>query len=273
MASPSAARTDGANDAGARPDIAGWLRVGWRTSGLVAALVALLPLHYAAHLLGRPSHWPRVYLAMATRIIGLRVRVIGSPVRGGAIFIANHLSWLDVLAMGGATGTAFIAKAEVRETPVIGWLASINRTLYVARENRLGVARQVTMLRAALAENHAVTVFPEGTTGDGRSLLPFKSSLLGVVEPPPPGVVIQPVAIDYGEWTALIAWTDGEAGLVNAVRILSRPGRFTAWLHFLDPFDPANVGGRKAIAAESRRRVEAGLAALSPGIPPAGEML
>jgi 1-acyl-sn-glycerol-3-phosphate acyltransferase len=81
---------------------------------------------------------------------------------------------------------------------VVGWLAGLNRTVYVKRENRLGVAEQINQLRDALAENWAITVFPEGTTTDGKSLLPFKTPMLRVLEPPPPGVMVQPVMLNYG---------------------------------------------------------------------------
>jgi 1-acyl-sn-glycerol-3-phosphate acyltransferase len=133
----------------------------------------------------------------------------------------------------------------------------LNRTLYVSRDDRLGVSSQIAMLRDALAENHAVAVFPEGTTSDGKALLPFKSSLLGVLEPPPAGIMVQPVYVDYGTDADAIAWVGNESGVDNALRILGRKGRFGLRLHFLEPFDPTMFAGRKAIAAECRARIEA----------------
>jgi 1-acyl-sn-glycerol-3-phosphate acyltransferase len=159
--------------------------------------------------------------------------------------------------LGGATGTAFIAKAELAKVPLISWLCGLNRTLYVSRDDRLGVGSQISMVRAAMAENHAITVFPEGTTNDGRTLLPFKSSLLGVLEPPPADVQVQPVFIDYGETSVDIAWVGDQSGIDNALQILGRKGSFVLRVHFLDPFDPSLLGGRKAIAAECRARIEA----------------
>jgi len=97
--------------------------------------------------------------------------MIGIPLRRDVFYVSNHLSWIDILALGGASGTAFVAKAEIGTAPVVGWLAGLNRTVYVKRENRMGVAEQINELRDALAENWAITVFPEGTTTDGRSLL------------------------------------------------------------------------------------------------------
>ena len=261
MASPSTARIDPDASTGPRLSLAGWFRIGCRLVALLATLLFMVPLHYLTHALGQPSHWPRRFLGTAASIVGADVQIVGTPSPRNVFFIANHLSWIDILAMGGASGTAFIAKAELASVPVIGWLCSLNRTLYVSREDKLGVSSQIAMLRDAMGENHAVAVFPEGTTTDGLSLLPFKSSLLAVLEPPPPGIVVQPVYIDYGSAIADIAWIGQESGKDNALRILSRRGRFTIRLHFLAPFDPLAYAGRKAIAAESRARIEAELVA------------
>jgi 1-acyl-sn-glycerol-3-phosphate acyltransferase len=100
-----------------------------------------------------------------------------------------------------------------------------------------------------------VTVFPEGTTTDGQSLLPFKSAMLKVLEPPPPGVLVQPVLLDYGALAPLIGWVGDERGVDNALKILARPGTFALNVHFLEPFSPADHPGRKAIAGEGRARI------------------
>ncbi|MBW8783652.1 MAG: 1-acyl-sn-glycerol-3-phosphate acyltransferase [Novosphingobium sp.] len=245
----------------------GWTRLAMRVLLLALTLAILVPLHYAYRLIAYGSPFPRLFLAAATRIIGVRTAVVGKPLRRDVLFIANHVSWLDILAIAGASGTAFIAKAEVARTPVIGWLARLNRTVFVKREARLDIAAQIDALRKALADNAAIAVFPEGTTTDGHSLLPFKTSMLRVLEPPPPGVQVQPVFLDYGAMAEEIGWIGLESGLNNVRRILSRSGTFVLRLHFLAPFSPDEVGGRKAIAAEARRRIEAALCA-SLGQPP-----
>src|SRR3546814_6452768 len=95
----------------------------------------------------------------------------------------------------------------------------MNRTVFVKRENRGGVADQINLLREALADNWSVTVFPEGTTTDGQSLLPFKTSMMQVLDPPPPAVLVQPVLLDYGPIAEWIGWIGDEAGIDNAKRI------------------------------------------------------
>ena len=239
--------------------LAGWILIATRLAAILLTLIVLVPLHYAFRIVRYGSPFPQLFLWLAAGIAGARVVRHGVPLRRDVFFIANHISWIDILAIAGASGTAFVAKAEAADIPVIGWLCRINRTIFVSREDRTGVAAQINSLREALADNCSITVFPEGTTTDGQSLLPFKSSLLRVLEPPPPGVLVQPILLDYGPQAEWVGWTGVESGLDNAFRVLKRWGRFKLHLHFLDPFDPAPHPGRKAIAAESRRRIEAAL--------------
>ncbi len=237
-----------------------WTRFILRVLGLIALLIVFVPLHYLYRIFKYGSPFPMLFLRYAGRVAGARVRKIGTPLRRDVFFIANHVSWLDILSLAGASGTAFVAKAELGEVPVIRWLCRLNRTVYVKRENRLGVAEQINLLREALADNWAVTVFPEGTTTDGQSLLPFKTSMLSVLEPPPPGVMVQPVLLDYGpEIGEDLGWVGDETGINNAKRVLSRKGTFELRMHFLEPFSPEEFCGRKAIGARARAAIEAAL--------------
>lgn len=237
-------------------NLASRIRLWCRIAMLALALLIALPLHYLFRLVRAPSPWPRYFLGWAARIAGARVRRIGTPLRRDVFYIANHVSWIDILAIAGASGSAFVAKAEIQNAPLVGWLASLNRTVFVSREDRLGVAEQINRLRDAFADNWSVTVFPEGTTTDGASLLPFKSPLIKVLEPPPPGVMVQPVLLIYDARGRDLAWIGDESGKDNAVRVLARRGSFGLRVVFLDPFHPRDFPGRKAIAAEARRRIE-----------------
>lgn len=237
----------------------GWLRLSLRGFAILTVLIVLLPLHFLYRIFAYGSPFPMLFLRAAARICGARVQVIGVPLRRDVFFIANHISWLDVLALAGASGTAFVSKAELADVPVVGWLASLNRTVFVKRENRLGVAAQINALREALADNWSVTVFPEGTVTDGHSLLPFKTSMLRVLEPPPPGVMVQPVMLDYGAISEWIGWVGDESGVNNAKRVLARRGTFPLKITFLEPFNPDDHSGRKSIAARAREEIEAAL--------------
>lgn len=238
-----------------------WMRFSGRVLALVLTLLAFVPLHYAYRLLRYGSPFPMLFLRTAGWICGARVDKVGTPLRRDVFFIANHVSWIDILVLAGASGTAFVAKQELSEVPVIGWLCGLNRTVFVKRENRMGVAEQINALREALADNWSVTVFPEGTTTDNRSLLPFKTSMLSVLEPPPPGVLVQPVMLDYGPLGEEIGWIGEESGVNNARRVLGRRGSFAVRIHFLEPFSPAEHRGRKAIGNLARAEIEAALIA------------
>ncbi|WDA41095.1 lysophospholipid acyltransferase family protein [Erythrobacter sp. BLCC-B19] len=237
----------------------GWLRLGMRALGLIGLLIVFVPLHYLYRVFAYGSPFPMLFLRYAARVCGAKVEVRGTHLKRDVFFVANHLSWVDILALAGASGTAFVAKAELAEAPVVGWLASLNRTVFVKRENRMGVAEQINALKDALADNWSVTVFPEGTTTDGQSLLPFKTSMLSVLEPPPPGVLVQPVILEYGPVAEWIGWIGNESGVNNAKRVLARKGTFRVVLHYLEPFSPEDFRGRKAIGQEARRRIEEAL--------------
>jgi 1-acyl-sn-glycerol-3-phosphate acyltransferase len=239
--------------------LAGWLRIAARAAGLIALILVFVPLHYLYRVIAYGSPFPMLFLRYAARVCGARVRVHGTYLKRDVFFVANHISWIDILALAGASGTAFVAKAELAEAPVVGWLSRLNRTVFVKREQRLGVAEQINALKEALIDNWSVTVFPEGTTTDGQSLLPFKTSMLSVLEPPPPGVLVQPVILDYGPVAEWIGWIGVESGFNNARRVLSRKGSFAVHLHYLEPFSPEDFKGRKAIGTEARRRIEEGL--------------
>ncbi len=241
--------------------VAGWARFILRTLAILVLLVALVPLHYLYRIFAYGSPMPMLFLRYTAWIVGARVTIVGTPLRRDVFFIANHISWIDILSLAGASGTAFVAKQELSDVPVIGWLCRLNRTVFVKRENRVGVAEQINALKEALADNWSVTIFPEGTVTDGHSLLPFKSSMISVLEPPPPGVMVQPVVLDYGENSEEIGWVGEENGLHNAKRIMARRGSFPLTLHYLEPFSPADYHGRKAIAAKAREEIERQLVA------------
>ena len=241
--------------------VAGWVRFTLRAFGILLLLLVFVPLHYLYRIFAYGSPFPMLFLRFTAWIVGARVKIVGTPLRRDVFFISNHISWVDILSMAGASGTAFVAKQELSEVPVIGWLCGLNRTVFVKRENRMGVAEQINALREALQDNWSVTVFPEGTVTDGHSLLPFKSSMINVLEPPPAGVMVQPVVLDYGENAEDIAWIGEESGLHNAMRVMARKGSFRLSLHYLEPFSPVDYRGRKAVAAKAREEIERQLVA------------
>ena len=219
-----------------------------------------MPLFYLWRLFGSYA-WSRLYLRWVGFVAGLRIRVVGTPLRRDTLFLANHLSWLDIMLVASTTGAALVAKDEIARWPVVGWLSRMHRTVFVARAERSGVKAQADALRSSLAGGLLVALFPEGTTSDGVALLPFRASLIAAVFPPLPRLRVQPVALDYGGAAPDIAWAGPERAKTNVRRLLSRKGRIPVTVHFLAPIDPAEAGDRKRLAALSRARI---LAALHP---------
>ena len=222
-------------------------------------LLFLLPLHLIWHLLRIPSPWAMLFLRIAARALGARVRVHGSPLRRDVFFVANHISWHDIPILAGITGSSFVAQDGVRSWPIIGWLAKLNRTIFISRTAKQNVAQQVSELREAIAENWSVTLFPEGTTSDGRGLLPFKQSLFQTLAPPPRPMMIQPVLMDFGDVGPEIAWLGEETGWESAWRAFIRPGSYDVDVHFLEPFDPSAFADRKIVCALARSRLATAL--------------
>ncbi|MEA3009622.1 MAG: lyso-ornithine lipid O-acyltransferase [Sphingomonadales bacterium] len=231
---------------------------------MAGLLILCVPLHYSWRLFGLRSPWPRRFLRWVGRAAGMRARIIGQPQQRDVLFLANHLSWLDILVLAGASGTAFVAKAEVAETPVVGWLAGLNNTVFVARAERHAVRNQADALRQALASGQPVALFPEGTTEGGSAILPFRASLLAALFPPLPGIRVQPVALDYGPAAHDLAWIGEESGLANVKKVLARRDTTVVTLAFLAPVDPAD-GDRKTLANSAREEIVAALGASATG--------
>src|SRR5260221_2189915 len=172
-------------------------RAALRIAGLLGLFAVIGPIHVVTKaLLGR-SRWPRRFLATAARICGARVRAEGEPLRPHTLLIANHTSWLDILILAGATDCAFVSKDNLGHG-LLHWLADQNATVYVRRSHVKGAKSQAIAIAKALEGDKPVALFPEGTTGPGTYLLPYRSALLEAANFAARDVVIRPVAIDYG---------------------------------------------------------------------------
>src|SRR5271163_1863095 len=145
--------------------------------------LSLMPVQWAGLALG--CRWagtlPVFYHRRCCRMLGFRVRLIGRPTaERPVLFAANHVSYTDITILGSLIPGSFIAKAEVAKWPLFGWLAKLQRTVFVDRRIR-STAQQRDAIADRLAARDALILFPEGTSGDGNFVLPFKSSLFSVV--------------------------------------------------------------------------------------------
>lgn len=237
--------------------LVGWGLIVFRLVLMLIMLVLCAPLHFLWRLVGAGRWWPRVFLASIGLIAGLHIRVKGKP-RRGALMLANHVSWLDIPALAHTTGSAFVAHDGLAAFPFLKWLCEMNETVFIARHDRASIARQVQQIRTAMDARGSLTLFPEGTTSDGTSLLPFKSSLLSALDPLPAGVSVQPVLVAYDD-AARIAWVGEEHGLDNFKRILARLRPVELTLVFLEPLSGPDLADRKSISAAARSAIAAAM--------------
>jgi len=241
-------------------------RAALRIGGLVGLFAVLAPIHiFTKSLFGR-SPWPPRFLAAAAWIVGARVRVAGEPIRAHTLLVSNHVSWLDILVTGGATNCAFVSKDQLGH-PFIHWLADQNGTVYVKRAHVKGAKDQALAIAAALEGDKPVMLFPEGTTGPGTHLLPFRPTLLEAANFSSKDVTVRPIALEYGDAAPEIGWWQ-EPGKDNVLRLLGRKGVLPVTVHLLDPLDRA--GDRKRLAAQARAAIAQRLRLTSPEHSPIG---
>ncbi len=189
---------------------------------------------------------------------GIHLKVLGQPVRTGpALIVANHISWLDILVIHAARYCRFVSKSDIRGWPIIGALATGAGTLYIERSSRRDALRMVHDMADAMQEGNVVAVFPEGTTSDGRTLLPFHANLIQsaiVAEVP-----VQPMSLRFvdarsGEPTLAPCYIGEDTLLGSIWRTLTAPP-IHAVVHFGEP-QRAEGRERRQWAAELRQTVE-----------------
>lgn len=179
------------------------------------SVAALFPLLGDARRQGLRQRWSRALVAA----LGLRLETEGAPPSPGALIVANHISWVDVFAINAISPAAFISKAEVRDWPLIGWLAARNDTVFLRRGSR-GHARVINdEIVRQMSEGKPVALFPEGTTTDGSHLLHFHGALLQpAIEA---RATVAPIAIRYlardGSPSIAAAYV-GELSLLDCIR-------------------------------------------------------
>jgi 1-acyl-sn-glycerol-3-phosphate acyltransferase len=156
------------------------------------------------------------------RWCGVKVERQGEPVAdGGALLIANHVSWLDIFVLSSQRATIFVGKQEIRSWPVLGWLVAGVGTIFIERGNRKAVHKVGLQMKDRFDRGQLVGLFPEGTTSEGMDVLPFHA---GLFEPAVEwDMAVQPVALLYkhrGQRSPFAAFVGSENLVQNAWRVL-----------------------------------------------------
>ena len=231
---------------------------------LLLCLVWLLPTVICQGAAGQAIHVGRRTLAefmlnawsgMLSRVFGVRPRVTGLPLAGPVLLVANHISWLDIIALHSVAAMSFVAKAEIEEWPLAGFLATRGATIYHRRGDHDSASGVVAQMVAKLESGGRVAIFAEGGILPGEQIKRFHARLFKVaVEVDCP---VQPVMIRYlrkGRRDPELTFLRGESFGVNLLRLLGRP-RSIADLRFLEPF-AASGRQRRDLAEQAQRAVE-----------------
>lgn len=235
------------------------LRYLWRTPLLLVHMLLALPFtvllmnRFSARLMIRGESLEhrvvRWWSGRLIRIFGFRVTRVGEPLPGAVMFVANHVSWLDILVMHSQRMMAFVAKREISRWPVIGWMASLAGTIYHHRGNNESLHGVMHQMLQRLEAGKAVGVFPEGRTTSGLRIETFHARIF---QPAVVGAVaVQPVALRYGRGGAAqthVAFQPGEGFFSNFLRLLGEPPR-PLEVHFLAPQLPQDDGRRRLAEA------------------------
>lgn len=254
------------------------LRLGLRMLWFVAGLLTLFPLFLVARgldilferlarrrvtALGPAA--VRLWAAQALPSLGLRYVSRGQPMRGAGAFVANHSSWIDIVALQRAAAPFLVSKAEVRRWPGVGFIGAAIGTLFIDRRPT-EARRQEAALRARLSQGDHMALFPEGTSTDGQRVLPFKSSLFAVFHAEGmEGLSVQPVTIAYAPRPGLPAsfygwWGEMDFGS-HMAEVMARSTGGTVTLTFHPPLPLSDHADRKALARAAEAAVRGALPA------------
>ena len=199
----------------------------------------------------------QVWSAQFLALWGIHVRVMGQPVAAGpALIVANHISWLDISVIHAARHCRFVSKSDIRQWPLVGLLAAGAGTLFIERASRKDALRMVKDMADAMQDGDVVAVFPEGTTSDGRDLLPFHANLIQsaiAAQAPVQAMSLKFVDARTGE-TSFAPCYIGDDTLIGSIwRTLTAPP-IVAVVHFGEP-QGAQGRDRRQWAADLREEV------------------
>lgn len=205
---------------------------------------------------------------LCRRIIGMKIEVGGSPpVSGAALFVSNHISYLDVTAIGSVVEGAFVARADLQDWPIFGFLSRLQRTIFIKRCPRYA-RQQMLELSGRLCAGDRLILFPEGTSSDGNTILPFKSTLFAVAAAQfeARAIPVQPISIAYTRLDGfplgrllrpIYAWY-GDMPFAPHFWHLLGYGRFQVDIIIHDPIRLEDFESRKALAGYCEQKVTRG---------------
>jgi len=225
--------------------------------------VLIVLLRFGALPTAQRQFYVQWWATKTLRLMGITLRVEGAPVAGAVLLVANHISWLDIMALHAVCPHArFVSKADVKSWPLMRHLVDAAGTLYLERERKRDALRVVHAMAEALKAGDTVAIFPEGTTSDGQTLLAFHANLLQaaiVTETP-----VQPVAIRFSDSTHAISRAVefvGATTLAQSLWSVACGDELIVRVALLPPRETSTEADRRALAEQLRSDIAAQLAA------------
>ncbi len=222
---------------------------------------------------------PRLFHKLGCVFLGLRVTTLGHPEKDRpTLLVSNHISWTDIIAIGSVADLTFVAKSEIAHWPFVGFMASMQKTIFVDRTRRRDAKRTTSEMANRLAAGGDVLLFAEGQSDIGTHVLPFRSSLVGaaqtaMIESGARNVVIQPIAIAYTHLQgmpvsrnerAMIAWIKSKSVGEN-IRDILRGSVKSVTVSFGEPKPLSEAENRKLITKRCENEVRRMLVSLNRG--------
>jgi 1-acyl-sn-glycerol-3-phosphate acyltransferase len=259
-------------------DVHSPLTAALRCFGLVMWILVIIPLFALFKKIGRPRTAAfilrHVIYGGMVRISGFEIEVIGKPcgIRP-ALYVANHCSYFDIMVLGSLLEAAFVAKREVGTWPGIGFLARVAGTVFVERRARHSRTQRDEMKAKLDGDLQSLILFPEGTSSDGRTVLPFKSALFSVAEAGGAALPVQPISLSYNgldglpmgrNWRSYFAWY-GDMELADHIWLALGLGRTKVTVVFHPAVTMETLPSRKALADHCFGTVRRGVALANAG--------
>ena len=239
---------------------------------LILIILISIPIQFFFNLIGFrfKKLYPLLFYRMIKISTGININFDSEKIdkkNSGVLYIANHVSWFDIICLGTLLDARFIAKKEVSKMGIFGFLAKLSNTFFIDNENKNKIIEYNNSIQKKLQEGENFIIFPEGTTSDGNGIISFKSSMLECAFDDNNKINIQPISICYSKLNNIpmgiylrrnIAWV-GDTSMVAAMVNFLRSGRITVDIIFHEIMSINNFENRKDLALYCERKILNGI--------------
>ena len=239
---------------------------------LLLVIIISIPIQIFFNMIGfkLKKLYPQYFYRLIKLVIGININFDKTKINKanlGVLYIANHVSWFDIICLGTLLKARFIAKKEVSEMGIFGFLAKLSNTFFIDNVNKSKIIEYNHFIQKKLRNGENFIIFPEGTTSDGNGILDFKSSMLECAFDKNNQINIQPISICYTKINNVpmgiylrrnIAWV-GDTPMIVAMVNFLRSGRITVDIIFHDLMSINNFRNRKELASYCEKQILNGI--------------